>query len=70
MKEIYMLAGVGVGMIAGIMLYKYNENAKKFVDNTEKQVLKKAEKMEKGAEQKIEDVKGKVKKKLNKKEAK
>lgn len=69
MKEIYMLAGVGVGMVAGIMLYKYCDSAKKFVDNTEKQIVKKAEKMEKDAEKKIEDVEKKVKKRLNKKEA-
>lgn len=70
MKEIYMLAGIGVGMVAGIMLYKYCDSAKKFVDKTEKEVMKKADKIEKDAEKKIEDVEKKVKKRLNKKEAK
>ena len=70
MKEIYMLAGIGVGMVAGIMLYKYCDGAKKFVDKTEKEVMKKANEMEKGAEKKIQDAEKKVRKRLNRKEAK
>ena len=60
MKEIYMLAGVGVGMIAGIMLYKYCDGAKKIVDQTEKTLMKKAKKMEKQAERGMEKVEEKV----------
>lgn len=74
MKEVYMLAGIGVGMLAGIMLYKYCDGAKKLVDNTEKELMKKADKMEQGAEKKIEEAENKVKalkqkarKKLNQK---
>ena len=70
MKEIYMLAGVGVGMLAGIMLYKYCDGAKKLVDGTEKKLMQKASQMEEGAEKKIQDVEKKVRKRLNKKEAK
>jgi len=46
MKEIYMLAGVGVGMLAGVMLYKYCDNAKKVVDNTEKKIMTAAQDIE------------------------
>ena len=67
MKEIYMLAGVGLGMVAGVMLYKYCDSAKKFVDKTETKVMKKADQMEKEVEKKIGDAEKKAKKKLNKK---
>ena len=77
MKEIYMLAGIGVGMIAGVMLYKYCDGAKKFVDSTEKELMKKADKFEKdaetkieNAEKKVEQIKEKAKKRFNKKESK
>lgn len=60
MKEIYMLAGVGVGMIAGVMLYKYCDNAKKVVDNTEKKIISSAQSIEK-------DLSKKMDKKLKKK---
>ena len=68
MKEIYMLAGIGVGMMAGIMLYKYCDSAKKVIDNTEKKVMKKADQFEKSAEKKIENTKKNIKNK-NKKNA-
>lgn len=63
MKEIYMLAGIGVGMVAGIMLYKYCDSAKKVVDNTEKKIMKKADEMEKDTKKKIDGVKKNIKKK-------
>lgn len=59
MKEIYMLAGVGVGMIAGVMLYKYCDNAKKVIDNTEKMITKEAEKVQKDVKAEIKEMKKK-----------
>jgi len=67
MKEIYMLAGIGVGMVAGIMLYKYCDSAKKVIDSTEQKVMKKADKLEKEAEKKMEDIKKDIKSKSKKK---
>ena len=61
MKEIYMLAGVGLGMVAGVMLYKYCDNAKKIVDNTEKKIISSAQSIEK-------DLSKKMDKKLKKKD--
>ena len=54
MKEIYMLAGVGLGMIAGVMLYKYCDDAKKVVDNTEKKIISSAQSIEKDLSKKID----------------
>ena len=61
MKEIYMLAGVGLGMVAGVMLYKYCDEAKKVVDNTEKKIISSAQSIEK-------DLSKKIDKKLKKKD--
>ena len=64
MKEIYMLAGIGVGMIAGIALYKHCNEAKKAVDKAEKQIMKEADKVEKKIETQIDKISSKAKKML------
>ena len=67
MKELYMFAGIGVGMLAGVMLYKYCDSARKIIDSTEKEIIKEVDKIEKDAENKVEEIKEKAKKKLIKK---
>lgn len=63
MKEIYMLAGVGVGMIAGVMLYKHCSSAKKVVDNAEKTITKEAGKIKTDLKAEMKDMKKGVSKK-------
>lgn len=57
MKEIYMLAGVGVGMLAGVALYKYCDCAKKAVDNAEKVITKEAGKIKSDIKTEVKDMK-------------
>lgn len=45
MKEAMMLLGFGMGLVAGALLYKYSQNAKQMVDNSEKKVMKQVEKV-------------------------
>ena len=45
MKEAMMLLGFGMGLITGALLYKYSQNAKQMVDNSEKKVMKQVEKV-------------------------
>ncbi len=65
MKEIYMLAGLGLGVIAGIMLYRYCDGTEKVVAKTEKAVIKEAEKMEKQAKETINKLNKKSKNQKN-----
>ena len=68
MKEIYMLAGVGVGMLAGVALYKYCDSAKKAVDNAEKVLTKEAGKIKNDIKTEVKNMKQKGSKKQNKTE--
>ncbi len=45
MKEAMMLFGFGMGLVTGALLYKYSQNAKQMVDNSEKKVMKQVEKV-------------------------
>lgn len=45
MKEAMMLLGFGMGLVTGALLYKYSQNAKQMVDNSEKKVMKQVEKV-------------------------
>ncbi len=45
MKEAIMLLGFGMGLVTGALLYKYSQNAKQMVDNSEKKVMKQVEKV-------------------------
>lgn len=65
MKETAMLFGFGLGLITGALLYKYHMGAKKLVDNGEKAVMDKVEKMEEKAGEAIEQAKQKMKEKSN-----
>ncbi len=49
MKDVCMLLGFGVGLVTGVMLYKYSAGAKKAVDEGEKALVKEIEK----ADQKV-----------------
>ena len=64
MKEIYMLAGIGLGMVAGIALYKHSTEAKKVIDKAEKKIMNEADKMEKQIENQIDEIGDKAKKAL------
>lgn len=72
MKDIFMLAGFGIGLITGAMLYKYSKETQKTIDKAEKVVMKEADMMSKKAEEGMEKLeegikKGaqKIKKKMN-----
>lgn len=76
MKDLFMLAGFGLGLITGAMLYKYSKETKKTVDCAEKKVMQEAEMMGKKAEKGMEKLeegikKGtkKIQKKMNSKKA-
>lgn len=43
MKEIWMVMGFGAGLVAGALLYKHCEDAKKLVNKGEKAVKQKVE---------------------------
>ena len=45
MNDIKCLLGIGLGMIAGAMLYKYSICAKKIIDQGEKKVMQEVENM-------------------------
>ncbi len=45
MKEIWMVVGFGAGLVAGALLYKHCEDAKKLVNKGEKAVKKEVENM-------------------------
>lgn len=57
MKEIYMLAGIGVGMLAGVMLYKHCDCAKKVVDTAEDSITKEADKIKADVKNEVKDMK-------------
>lgn len=43
MKEIWMIMGFGAGLVAGALLYKHCDDAKKLVNKGEKAVKKEVE---------------------------
>ena len=61
MKETHMLLGLGVGMIAGALLYKYSTCAKKLVDNGEKKVIQEVDNIEEKMKETTEKLAKKVK---------
>lgn len=66
MKDLYMLAGFGLGLITGAMLYKYSKETKKMVDNGEKNLMKEAEKLGNKAEKATEKLGDKAEKGIQK----
>ncbi len=40
MKDICMLMGFGMGLVTGVLLYKYSQGTKKTVDKAEKAIVK------------------------------
>ena len=62
MKDLFMLAGFGLGLITGAMLYKYSKETKKAVDNGEKKVMQEAEMLSKKAEKGVEKLEEGIKK--------
>lgn len=65
MKELYTLLGFGAGMLAGMVLYKYNMKAKTIYNNGEKVVLDKLNQTEKDAKVKMQEMKDKADDKLD-----
>ncbi len=47
MKEIYMILGFGAGLVAGALLYKHCDDAKKLVNKGEKAVKQEADNLKK-----------------------
>ncbi len=47
MKEIYMILGFGAGLVAGALLYKHCDDAKKLVNKGEKAVKEEANNLKK-----------------------
>ncbi len=44
MKDIYMLLGFGMGLVTGVLLYKYSQSTQKTVDKAEKTVVQEIDK--------------------------
>ncbi|MBQ8908705.1 MAG: hypothetical protein IJY90_00230 [Clostridia bacterium] len=61
MNDIKCLLALGAGMIAGAMLYKYSNCAKKIVDQGEKKVMQEVDSIEKQAKQSMEKAEKKMK---------
>ena len=61
MKDIMMLFGFSMGLLAGALLYKYSQGTKDLIDQGEKKLVKGAKKMEQKAEQGMEQLEKKVK---------
>ena len=69
-KDIMLMLGFGMGLVTGVALYKYSQSTKKFVDQTEKKIVKEAQKLEKQAEEGMQELETKVKKGMKKAEQK
>ncbi len=50
MKELYMLVGLGAGMVTGALLYKHSQDAKKLVNKGESAVKQGMDNLKKSIE--------------------
>ena len=66
MKEFMAILGFGAGVLTGAMLYKHSQEAKKFVNKTEKAVQNEMEMMKEETLPKLEKVKKNMKKEIKK----
>jgi len=66
MKDVCMLLGFGMGLVTGVLLYKYSEGTKKTVDKAEKAVAKEVDMVAEKAKKATEKAQKTVKKAINK----
>lgn len=66
MKEFMAILGFGAGVLTGAMLYKHSQEAKKFVNKTEKALQNEMEMMKEETLPKLEKVKKNMKKEIKK----
>ena len=66
MKDLFLLAGFGMGLITGAMLYKYSQETRKAVNNGEKTIMKEAEKMGQKAEKSVKKLGNKAEQNVKK----
>ncbi len=66
MKEIHMLLGFGIGLVTGVLLYKYSTGTKKTVDKAEKAVAKEVDMMADKAKKATDKAQKSIKKVINK----
>ena len=62
MKDVFMLLGFSFGLVTGALMYKYSQNAKKTIDESEKKIIKEAQKLGQKAEEGLQTVEKKIKK--------
>ena len=65
MKEVHMLLGFGIGLVTGVLLYKYSTGTKKTVDKAEKAVAKEVDMVAEKAKKATEKAQITVKKARN-----
>ncbi len=61
MKDVMMLLGFSIGLLTGALLYKYSQNAKEMIDQGEKKVMSKVDKMATQTEKAINKAEKKIK---------
>ena len=66
MKEVHMLLGFGIGLVTGVLLYKYSTGTKKTVDKAEKAVAKEVDMMADKAKKATDKAQKSIKKVINK----
>ncbi len=62
MKELMMIVGFGAGLVTGALLYKHSQDAKTFVNKSEKAVKKEMNEMKEKVAPKVEKLKKDIKK--------
>lgn len=61
MKELMLLVGFGAGLVTGALLYKHSQDAKNLVNKSEKAVKKEMQDMKDKVKPKIEKIKKDIK---------
>ena len=54
MKDVFMLLGFSFGLVTGALMYKYSASAKQAIDESEKKIMKEAQKLGQKAEKGME----------------
>lgn len=54
MKDVFMLLGFSFGLVTGALMYKYSASAKQTIDESEKKIMKEAQKLGQKAEKGME----------------
>ena len=69
MKEIWMIMGFGAGLVAGALLYKHCEDAKKLVNKGEKAVKQEVENLKETVKTEAKKAKKQIQKPQQKQKA-